>query len=76
MLPLLDTKIDPMLCVRRAMCVESIARRYHIPARTIRYAAEHGYLVGFKDPDTPGHKIWRFWRRDVDDWVSRRAQCN
>jgi hypothetical protein len=76
MLPSFVTKTDPLLWIERSMCVESVARRYCIPARTIRYAAEQGHLAGFRDPDTPGHKAWRFWRRDVERWLQWRARCN
>jgi hypothetical protein len=76
MLPLFGLKVDLGLYAERPMCVESVARRYNLPTRTIRYAAERGHLAAFRDPNTPGHKMWRFWRRDVEDWVYRRAQCN
>jgi hypothetical protein len=70
----LTSSIDPLPYFNRPMRVESVARRYGIPSRTIRWAAERGLLKGFKRPDTP--KLWRFWRRDVEDWVHRRQQCN
>ena len=70
MLPSFNFETDPLRLVERPMCVESMS------PRTIRWAAEHRYLRGFRDPDTPRHKAWRFWRRDVEDWLRRRQQCN
>jgi len=76
MLPSFNTEIDPLRLVERPMCVESVARCYGVPARTIRWAAEHGHLRGFREPGTLKSKCWRFWRSDVQNWLRRRGLCN
>ena len=76
MLPSFEIKFEKPLCPERPMSVESIARRYGIPERSVRYAAERGHLIGFRDASTPGHKCWRFWRTEVERWLRRRELCN
>ncbi len=56
----------------RPLLVHHVARICGISRRTVRWAAAQGLLKGFKEPGTP--KIWRFWRRDVNTFLEKRAQ--
>ena len=48
----------------KPLLVHHVVRLCGIPARTVRWSAQHKILKGFKDPGTP--KIWRFERADVE----------
>jgi hypothetical protein len=54
------------------LLVHHVARMCGISRRTVRWAAQHGVLPGFRDPRTP--KIWRFRREDVISFKACRQQ--
>ncbi len=51
----------------RPLLVHNVSRLTGLCKSAIRWNAKHGFLKGFKDPDTP--KIWRFWRADVEAFM-------
>jgi hypothetical protein len=56
---------------QKPLLVHHVARMCNISRRAVRWAAQRGFLRGFKDPITP--KIWRFRHSDVLDFIARRS---
>jgi hypothetical protein len=54
----------------RPLLVHHVARRCELSERMVRYLAATGEIHAFRYIDTP--KIWRFWKRDIDDYIERR----
>jgi hypothetical protein len=51
----------------RPLLVHHVAKRCGLSDRMVRYLAATGRIRAFREIDTP--KIWRFWKRDVDDYI-------
>jgi hypothetical protein len=63
-----------VFATERPLLVNNVARITGLCESAVRWNARHGFLKGFRDPNTP--KIWRFYRRDVESFLkSRRVPC-
>jgi Helix-turn-helix domain len=60
------------LVEERPLLVHHVAKRCGLSDRMVRYLAATEQIRAFRYIDTP--KIWRFWKRDVDDYVERRRR--
>jgi hypothetical protein len=69
--PIVELEPVPVPLRERPLLVHHVARLVSRSNSTVRYLASRGVLKGFKTPETP--KIWRFWRRDIDEFLARKA---
>jgi hypothetical protein len=59
-------------CEERPLLVHHVAKRCGVSDRMVRYLLATGQIRAFRYIDTP--KIWRIWKRDVDDYIERRRR--